>query len=408
MTTARGLIRRAFFSSAGQRVANAAWFAAARATTPRHRRPRRVHVVMLPAGGGNIGDQAMFEAYLAHVDGPIVAAIPNHASYTVPPHEAERVRVLLTPLLSAGTYRGRLPELQAFVEVLREARTFSVIGADIMDGGYNRSEAVTRSELLNLAAQCGVPSRVLGFSWGRSPDPAARGALRRASRRAHLFARDPETLARLRQARISAGLSADLAFTMTSTVPLPDSELRLAPTSSRTVILNMSGLINRQFDLKEEFAALIDEVVADGGHVILLPHTIRAADDDLDVCRATLAQVRSSSGVTLIDRLLRPAEVRWIAGRADAVITGRMHLAIHALGAGTPAIVLRTRDKVEGLLHMFELDEFGLDPGHGVTEAVRVLLGRALSDAAVRQRVEANLPMVRELAARQFDPQDRR
>ena len=39
----------------------------------------------------------------------------------------------------------------------------------------------------------------------------------------------------------------------------------------------------------------------------------------------------------------------------DLVLTGRMHLAIAALGMGTPPLCVAYMDKFEGLFHLFDI-----------------------------------------------------
>lgn len=359
-------------------------------------------VILLSAGGGNIGDQAMFEACLAHTPGPVVAVMRSAADFVVPPADRSRVRVLPAPLLSGGTLRGRRGEVRALAEALRRASSFAVIGADVMDGGYDRAESVTRAEVLRLSHRLGTPARVLGFSWGPGVDPVVAGALRRAARTAALFARDPVSAERLADAGIPAIASADLAFTVDDVREPADVAAGWGSLADPLVLINLSGLVERTVDLAGEFAELVDRLTEDGARVVLLPHCIRAGDDDLAVCRRVAAAVRHPERVHLVERILLPAEVRWLAARAEAVVTGRMHLSILALTQGTPIVVLRTRGKVEGLARLFALDEFVFDPAPGVGARIERMLSTARADALLRARIRERLPGVRALALGPF------
>ncbi|MDO6575214.1 hypothetical protein, partial [Staphylococcus pasteuri_A] len=53
----------------------------------------------------------------------------------------------------------------AFKKILSEAHSLSIVGADIMDGGYNPHPSAMRSLLASYAQNLGVSSRILGFSW---------------------------------------------------------------------------------------------------------------------------------------------------------------------------------------------------------------------------------------------------
>jgi len=364
---------------------------------------REQAVVMLPAGSGNIGDQAMFEAYLANTPGEVVAVMRSAEAYVIPPPDGARVRVLCAPLLSGGTLRGRGSEVRALAAELRTARSFAVIGADIMDGGYDRVEAVTRAEMLRLARQLGARPQVLGFSWGEHADAVASRALRRASGEAQLFARDPVSAERLDRAGISAIVSADLVFATDGEQEPADVSTWLTQDPDPVVIVNLSGLISRSLDLTPEFVALIDRLTASGRRVVLLPHCLREGDDDLVVCRRAAQAVTLPERVLLVERALRPAEVRWLTARASAVVTGRMHLSILALTQGTPVVVLRTRGKVEGLARMFGLEQYTLDPVPGIGDEVGRALTALFADATLPDRIRARLPGVRALAQLPFE-----
>ncbi|WP_439901919.1 polysaccharide pyruvyl transferase family protein [Microbacterium azadirachtae] len=400
--------RRALVTDVGLRIAHAAermrvrasW---RRAETAPYPPPRDRDVVMLSAGRGNIGDQAMFEAYLANTPGEVVAVMRSADAYVIPERDRSRVRVLLAPLLSAGTLRGRRSEVRALADELRAARTFAVIGADIMDGGYDRMEAVTRAEMLRLAHRLGAGAQVLGFSWGAQPDRVAAAALARAAREARLFVRDPISAERLAASGVSVIESADLVFTAEGEQEPADVAAWLARAPDPVVVINLSGLIERSTDLVPEFAELIDRVTAEGRRLVLLPHCVRDGDDDLAVCRRAAVHAARPDRVLLVERMLRPAEVRWVVKRASAVVTGRMHLAILALTQGTPVVVLRTRGKVEGLARMFGLEPYTLDPVPGVGGEVGGALAALLVDTTLRARIGERLPSVRALAQRPFE-----
>jgi colanic acid/amylovoran biosynthesis protein len=51
------------------------------------------------------------------------------------------------------------------------------------------------------------------------------------------------------------------------------------------------------------------------------------------------------------------AELKQLAAKLDGVVTGRMHLAIAALGSGVPVATFAYQDKFEGLLMLFGLPQ---------------------------------------------------
>lgn len=67
---------------------------------------------------------------------------------------------------------------------------------------------------------------------------------------------------------------------------------------------------------------------------------------------------------------LHASEIKLICKQLDLVISGRMHLAIASLGAGTPVGCISYQDKFEGLFRHFEFSE----------EAVTINSNTALSE----------------------------
>ncbi|HSW15180.1 MAG TPA: polysaccharide pyruvyl transferase family protein, partial [Solimonas sp.] len=90
-----------------------------------------------------------------------------------------------------------------------------------------------------------------------------------------------------------------------------------------------------------------------------------------------------------------------VAGAMDGVVTGRMHLAIAALGQGRPVAGLTYQDKFQGLFRHFELPTDLLMPPSQVVEPDRLtdLLRRFHADLAeLEATVRRRLPQVQELA----------
>ena len=55
--------------------------------------------------------------------------------------------------------------------------------------------------------------------------------------------------------------------------------------------------------------------------------------------------------------MLSASEIKAVAGLVDGVVTGRMHLAIAALGQGTPVAAITYQDKFQGLFAHFGVSE---------------------------------------------------
>lgn len=90
----------------------------------------------------------------------------------------------------------------------------------------------------------------------------------------------------------------------------------------------------------------------------------------------------------------------------DGVITGRMHLAIAALGGGVPVMALAYQAKFAGLMQWFHLpDWLLLDPVKVSDEAVLwPSVQRFVAErAALRDTVLARLPDVKRAAHANFE-----
>ncbi len=108
-------------------------------------------------------------------------------------------------------------------------------------------------------------------------------------------------------------------------------------------------------------------------------------------------------------------ELKAIAGEVNLILTGRMHLAIAALGQGVPPLCVVYQGKFEGLMAHFELDGLMLDPQdvirHNVlSDHLEKTTARAADLGAY---IRTRLPTIRNLALDNFEgflpdaPEDR-
>jgi polysaccharide pyruvyl transferase WcaK-like protein len=363
-------------------------------------------VVLASNGDANIGDVALLEALVSALDGPVLVIARDPASYPFL-GDLDQVEVERTAMVW-GSKTARMRSFVRFGRALRGARAFVVVGADNMDGGYGDHFAVTEWASAIIARRLGVPSRIAGFSWSAEPSRAAMRALRRAARAGvGLFPRDPVSAERLPEpARRSAVVTADLAFLLGEPVAEPRwlpglSAIREA--GGTVCLLNVSALIASRSDLAGEYRAIVDGLVADGHHVVVVPHVGGRGNDDRSAARDALGLGEGSPAVTFVSDLLAPRQIKALANAAHLVVTGRMHLSVLAMSVGTPAVVFATQGKVEGLLEHFGLVDYALRPEPGM--AARVLELARDEDGLTRARagIRTALPRVRRLAARNLD-----
>jgi len=361
---------------------------------------REVAVLVAPPGGGNIGDQAMVEAYIEATDGRVVVVASAPGSIAVPAHFGDRVVLAEAPDLLYGSGSRRRGALRDFGALLASARSVSVIGADIMDGFYNPRASVMRAVVAEASARHGAPTRVLGFSWSDHPHPAARRRLAGAARAGvALLPRDPVSARRLVADRVGFSREvADIVFTATASDVGLRERLDLR---GRYAVVNISGHLNRGVKLIDDYRRIVAWLLDRGLEVVLLPHVVTESADD----RIPSALVAShfAERVHLVRETPSPAEVRGITEDAVVTVTGRMHLAIMSFMFGVPAVTLASQGKVEGLMELMGTPELCVRPVPGMADIVIGLLADAIAPrSAVRQAIAAALSTVNELATENF------
>jgi len=321
------------------------------------------HVLLIAPGAGNVGDQAMFEAFLERTTGRVTVVAHRSADVSVPAEHSDRVAIELLPALVYGSGRSHRDDVAGLARLLSKASSFSIVGADIMDGRYVLRASVRRSVLAGAAAAAQVPTRILGFSWNGNARPAARKQLVAATRAGVVpLLRDPLSLRRAEQHGVTRAVPvADIVFSATSI----DRSWGARYASDRPLALvNVSGLISRDVDQSVEYVEIVEHLLSIGYAVLLLPHVSRPDADDVVSCVAIQQRV-GADRVALAPELPTPAQVRGLTEVADIVITGRMHLAIMGLWSNTPAITLATQGKVEGLMELIGAPELCVEPTRG-------------------------------------------
>ncbi|MFF0904446.1 UNVERIFIED_CONTAM: polysaccharide pyruvyl transferase family protein [Kocuria sp. CPCC 205316] len=342
------------------------------------------HILVAPTGGGNIGDQALVEAFLQTVDGKVTILLSSADAISIPAEHQNRVIVksgrafiYLPPLV-------RIPAVWRMTKLIKAATSVSVLGADLMDGLYNAGATVARVSTLCLARELGKPSVLVGCSWSGSARKTAVLALRLAADLgAVVNARDPVSAERMNRDGISnVQQTADIVFALTGTHV--NNDVRLAIERGRVLgrriaVVNMSGLIGRRFDQLPEYRQIVSALTRQNYFVVLLPHVFRSTGDDLSECERLTDQLGLET-IYLVAQQLTPREVKWLVGESDLVVTGRMHLAVMSLSSRRPVITLGSHGKVEGLYAYFPWMPGFVEPTPGfgteVVAAIEAVLGR--------------------------------
>lgn len=322
--------------------------------------PGRV-VVVPPAASGSLGDGALLDVLVAEV-GPghdLRVAAVTRLGHQDPAGSGRVAGPSLTRALRLFPPRGWVTLLRA-----RPAAVL-VVGADVLNGHYSDWRSARRWDLLAVAAGAGRGAVAVGFSWPE-PDgvgPGAGAAARRATAVA-ASTRDPVSARRFATATGRApAVGADVAFLLAPDPTTPAVAEVVAWAAAcrevgrRPVAVNLNGLLlgrpDEQPDRVAAVAAAVAALADEGVDVVLLPHDRRAGAADRAWSDAVQAAVDGRAPATLVATPERAGEAKAMVDAVDVVVTGRMHLAIGALGTGTPVSLHDYQGKVEGLAALF-------------------------------------------------------
>lgn len=362
--------------------------------------------VLPPTSEGSLGDQAMIDAVATHLAGmgrQIVLGLDRSA----------------TRVATKGAYRtgNKLKTIGVLAGMALRVRHMGLIGADVLDGVYHAEDVLKRLQVLKMASRLGVATRVFGSSWSQTPSEQVIAFLRNAPWLT-LHARDPISKARMETALgREVVLVADLAFLLRPEITSADAQKASRWISARkaegaTVMgLNLSGhtLRNAANHGTGAFSQMIGQwLKADPNRAILLmPHDRRPG---LIGDMLVLERLHQALKEDFPDRMhmlpssLDAWELKSLAGMVDLVVSGRMHLAIAAMGMGTPSLCTVYQGKFEGLMAHFGVEGLTMTPED-------VLAGdchQQLENVTTRRnelanRIRARLPAIFELSRRNFD-----
>jgi colanic acid/amylovoran biosynthesis protein len=363
---------------------------------------RELSVLIAAPGGGNIGDQAMLESFLHNVKGKKLVITTNTNLLTIPKNYSKDTEVMTLPGLVYGEPLSFYRDFNKFAKRMPYFKSLAVIGADVMDGGYNPHASAMRSYLTSFTAEYGIPSRILGFSWNATPHKKALEAVRKAGESGtELMARDPISYQRLCDAGVTHVVqTSDTVFANQTLKEKGIEDILAYCEDNQVAIVNASGLISKNIDQIEEYKVIVNKLITANYSIVLLPHVIRPGANDLDVCTKIAALYPD---IHFVNRLLEPDQIKRLVMAASLVVTGRMHLAIMSINACTPAIVLSTQGKVDGLMQFFSVPSLSVEPAKGFGNKVVDLIDIVRKEyPKYRQHLVENIEEVRRLSIKNF------
>jgi polysaccharide pyruvyl transferase WcaK-like protein len=334
--------------------------------------PRRL--VLLPSDPWSIrqsrGDEAMIEA----ATGEVKRTYPDVEIYIVTATAAASADVRAMGYKPLEIWKQPFSYEAVARELSLTRPDFGlVLGADVLDGYYSPVDAARMLLVADLMAAFGAKVSVLGFSFNSRPARALREVFRLLDPGVVLNLRDSISLRRFDDfAQKRARLVADAAFMLTprtETAAVKEIAATIArqrEQGRKVFVFNIHPMLFKKpepakLQQMNELAAGAMERLAREHNVswLLLAHDYRPGIADDNCLRPLADRLRPTLGehVHHVDQVLSAGEIKAAVGLVDGVITGRMHLAIAALGQGTPVAAITYQDKFQGLFAHFGVSE---------------------------------------------------
>lgn len=325
---------------------------------------------------GSRGDEAMMVAMIQSIR----EKTPNASISLLTYAEFEHPVLLEYDIKVIPKWANPSWSLTKILDVCADFDSIMVVGADTMDGHYSILNSSRLWIVADSLARLGKNSTVLGFSFNSTPAPGIIDVIKNISPRVNILLRDPVSHERFekitgRQARCVA----DAAFQLHASDAIPQMDTLLQwidgrqANKGKVIGFNVHPMLFDMSDpgVKAKFIqdcsnALLHAIGEHSISVLLISHDFRGSDEaDLGLLESIYAEVKEDAGDRIfLDKYPYSAtELKFIAGKMDAVFSARMHLCIATLGMKKPVGVLTYQGKFEGLFSYFKLpDELMLDP----------------------------------------------
>lgn len=364
---------------------------------------------------GSRGDQAMIlavyqTAHEKYPDLPIDILVASHDT-----DEALR-DMNLNPVVQWPPLLG-----DWFEAHIAHYRAVYILGADVTDGVYGWSTSMNLLAMYDLFSRVGTETCYLGFSFSTRPDPVMKHVFRHLKKNLPLLVRDPVSRDRVESftSHRPVRLVADAAFCLK-----PDVSLRIQKDCTwcegqhvqgrRILAVNIHPMFNDVGGDLERwrmcFIQTLLELLAHDANLSLLflPHDDRPNISDLLLLKEIYEGLprEYASRLHFVETVYRADEIKALVGCCDALLAGRMHLSIAALGQGIPVFALVYQDKFEGLWQHFGLDSETLcDPREFLrsqSDVQKAILSFLDQLPVLREQIQNQLPNVLELSRSQF------
>ena len=373
-------------------------------------------LVVLPAGVGSLGDQAMLQSVADHLGAKggwtfRQVLMPGWGCYSVAGSELPCLRFDLDQVRKGD---------QALLDEIKKSAAVVAIGADVIDGIYGTEIVEFQLRLLHLAAGAGIPAAMLGHSFSEKPAPLAVDMLSRLPSEVAVHIRDQISLQRFEAStRRSATLVADLAFAVQPDMGHRAYRHAMSWTErcreggALILCLNVNGLtVDKHggeagaIDYWSRFLKVLWHDQPKLG-VLFVSHDDRPGVSDAALHEKIIERLQGMHGDQIFSAraLNSAAQAKAVAGLADVTLTGRMHLAIGALSMSVPTFCVEYAGKFQGVARHFGISDFVFPEKilQSPEMAADWFVERLPTLSERRSKLVKALPRVIELSRRNFD-----
>lgn len=369
-------------------------------------------LVCAPALPGSLGDQAMVQAAVTSLVGRGFAVDLLVEGQDEDWSGVEGLRNKLAIKID------KTADVEPALRALYNYHEFYVIGADVLDGYHNEPTTIRLLWLTWLASLVCKKVTIVGFSLNDNPTTNSILMLRRLPSSIRLFARDSISQERLQRfANIKADLSADIAFLLDPYLHKEASKkytnwvheqkrqkrnvigFNISAHSYAKVVESATGRQEVLEHYKNELETILQKKIA----ILLVPHDIRGENGDLQMLRDLFLLITPdlATRVQVMEPPIYASTVKSVVGSLDAVVSGRMHLAIACLGMSTPVGCVVYQGKFEGLYKHFPgIKLTALSPDEALQPGTIVSLVEMLlsEETKLRTYLRRRLPYIRKMA----------
>lgn len=262
--------------------------------------------------------------------------------------------------------------------LLKPGADIFFIGADVLDGAYSLKGSINRLNIISWFSKAGFPVTVLGTSINPNVPVLISRKIKALSPVIRFCLRDPVSLRRYHKIAGRNGiLTADIAFLLSpDPVESLSADFRDFIVSERgqgrkILALNCSshtfiGLNNDERNKAFNSIALaLIQKIQQGLAVVYIPHDFRSFVVENDLVIGQKIKERLPADIAdhyhLISEATHASQIKAMVSQTDFALTGRMHLAIAALGSCIPTACVVYQGKFEGLFEHFEIKGLSIE-----------------------------------------------